>query len=104
MTRFKSKIERERDKVEYKPRKRSAILASYKNISLPDLRAVIERNGDKYTAEYPIFDKTRDVLLLNRGQSISEDRLRQMELSNLRYQKTHKESKYYFQRKTAQNN
>lgn len=102
MTRLKSKEEKERDKRRYnanKPKREQKILTSFKNVDLNNLRDVIERDGDRYTAEYPIYDKAGDRLLLNKGKSISEDRLRQMELSNLRYQRTHKKSKYYFQRR-----
>jgi hypothetical protein len=85
--------------IKTKSKKERQILASFKNVPLPNLREVIEKVGDRYRAEYPIYDQNGDKLLLARGKTISDDRMRQLELSNLRHLRTHKEPKYYFQRK-----
>lgn len=83
------------------PKKRErVILASYRNIPLSNLRDVMQRESNNlYKAEYPIYDQDGDKLLLDRGKTVSEKRFRQLELTNWRHIKMHKEPRYYFQRK-----
>lgn len=87
--------------IKHPPRKKEReIIASYKNIPLPDLRAVIERIGNRYVAEYPIYDG-KDRLMLGKGETISEERFGKLQKSNIKHMKIHhNEPEYYFQRRT----
>lgn len=85
-----------------KPKKELQIVESFRNIPLPDLRAVMQReSNNRYKAQYPLFDEQGDKLLLNKGNTITDDRFRQLELLNLKNMKMHNVPRYYFQRKTT---
>jgi len=85
-----------------KPKKEIGIIEGYRNVSITNLRDVLQRErGNRYEAEYPIFDSDGHRLLLDKGKTISDERFRQLELANWRNIKMHKQPRYYFQRKSS---